>query len=307
MYSEKGCVFMADFVGSKLKNDIVVSKLYTVHYFEFSKTYKFTGERHNFWEIVYADKGEATITADNREFTLHQGEIIFHKPNEWHNICSNGVVAPIIAIVTFECNSKAMSFFENRILKAGQLQKNIISKIVSEYTNAFSTPLNDPLTYKLTRKSDCPIGAQQLLRQYICELLISYLRNPVQDGQKPQIAVNQSNLLLTKLVTYMKDNISQNISIAKLVKFSNSNKTTITNIFNENFGMGAIEYFINLKVETAKQYLRENNYNITQISEILGYSNIHYFSRQFKKVTGMSPTQYSASIQAILPIKAEET
>ena len=105
----------------------------------------------------------------------------------------------------------------------------------------------------------------------------------------------------------MKDNISQNISIAKLVKFSNSNKTTITNIFNENFGMGAIEYFINLKVETAKQYLRENNYNITQISEILGYSNIHYFSRQFKKVTGMSPTQYSASIQAILPIKAEET
>lgn len=297
---------MADYIGSKLKNDIVVSKLYTVHYFEFSKTYKFTGERHDFWEIVYADKGEATITADDRELTLHQGEMVFHKPNEWHNIRSNGVVAPIIAIVTFECNSKAMSFFENRILKVGQLQKGIISKIVSEYTNAFSTPLNDPLTDKLTRKKDCPIGAQQLLRQYICELLISYLRNPVQGSQRTQITVNQESSMLTMLVNYMKDNISKNLSIAELVKYSGSNKTTITNIFNENLGMGAIEYFISLKTEAAKQYLRENNYNITQISEILGYSNIHYFSRQFKKVTGMSPTQYSASIQAILPFKTEE-
>ena len=297
---------MADYIGSKLKNDIVVSKLYTVHYFEFSKTYKFTGERHDFWEIVYADKGEATVTADGRELTLHQGEMVFHKPNEWHNIRSNGVVAPIIAIVTFECNSKAMSFFENRILKVGQLQKGIISKIVSEYTNAFSTPLNDPLTDRLTRKADCPIGAEQLLRQYICELLISYLRNPVQGSQRTQITVNQESSMLTMLVNYMQDNRSNNLSRAELVKYSGSNKTTITNIFNENLGMGAIEYFISLKTEAAKQYLRENNYNITQISEILGYSNIHYFSRQFKKVTGMSPTQYSASIQAILPFKTEE-
>ena len=72
------------------------------------------------------------------------------------------------------------------------------------------------------------------------------------------------------LVNYMKDNISKNLSIAELVKYSGSNKTTITNIFNENLGMGAIEYFISLKTEAAKQYLRENNYNITQISEILG-------------------------------------
>ena len=61
-----------------------------------------------------------------------------------------------------------------------------------------------------------------------------------------------------------------------------------------------MEYFINLKIDLAKKYLREDNYNISQISEILGYSGIHYFSRQFKKATGMSPTEYSTSIKAMV-------
>ncbi len=297
---------MAEYVGSKLKSDIVISKLYTVHYFEFSKDYTFTGERHEFWEFVYVDKGEVTVTADDKEIILRQGEIIFHKPNEWHNIRANGVVAPNIAIVTFECHSKAMEYFENKMFKVGQMQKSAISKIVSEYTNAFSTPLNDPLTDKLSRKLDCPIGSEQLLKQYICELLISYLRNPIPGNQRTQFIVNQSNAMLNMIINYMKDHISENLTIAQLVKYSGSNKTTITNVFNENFGMGAIDYFISLKIDTAKKYLRENNYNVTQISEMLGYSNIHYFSRQFKKLTGMSPTQYSSSIQAILPINRVE-
>lgn len=54
-----------------------------------------------------------------------------------------------------------------------------------------------------------------------------------------------------------------------------------------------------MKIDYAKKYIRENDYNMSQIADILGYESIHYFSRQFKKVTGMSPTEYSKSIKAI--------
>ena len=57
---------------------------------------------------------------------------------------------------------------------------------------------------------------------------------------------------------------------------------------------------INMKIERAKLFLRESTYNITQISDVLGYSGIHYFSRQFKKITGMTPTEYSNSIKAMM-------
>ena len=64
--------------------------------------------------------------------------------------------------------------------------------------------------------------------------------------------------------------------------------------------MGPIEYFISTKIDLAKKLLREDNMNITEIAEFLGYSGIHYFSRQFKKTTGMSPRQYSISIKSLL-------
>ncbi len=45
--------------------------------------------------------------------------------------------------------------------------------------------------------------------------------------------------------------------------------------------------------------IRDEQMNFTQISESLGYSSIHYFSRQFKNITGMTPSEYASSIRAI--------
>lgn len=290
---------MPEFEGSNLKNDIVIGKLYTVHYFEFSSSYRFTGEKHNFWELVYVDKGEISVIADNRTFTLKQGEAFFHKPDQWHSIHANGVIAPNVAIVSFECKSSAMGFFCDRVLKVGQTEKKIISRIILEYTNAFSTPLNDLYTNKLTRKEGGPIGAEQLLKNYLCELLISFMRSTNSESQYTMISVNNSEVTVNLLITYMQENINTSISVEQLVKHSGLNRTGINNLFKRNFNMGVIEYFINMKIDAAKKYLRENNFNVTQISEILGYSNVHYFSRQFKKITGMSPIEYSASIKAL--------
>lgn len=289
---------MAEYMGSYLTDEIVIEKLYTVHYFEYPKHFRFTGERHDFWELVYIDKGESLITAENQDILLHQGSIIFHKPNEWHNMSTGNFIANV-AIVTFDCNSAAMSFFEDKILKVGQYQKTIISKIISEYTNAFSSPLNDLYTMQLIKKPSQPIGAEQLIKMYICELLISFLRDSLPDGQLPLISINNSTANLNLLINYMQDNISRGISMEELVKYSGLNRTSITNIFKKSFNMSAIEYFISMKIDMAKKYLREHNHNVTQISEILGYSNVHYFSRQFKKITGMSPIEYSHSIKAM--------
>lgn len=292
---------MAEFIGSVLNDEIVIDKLYTVHYFEYPKHFRFTGERHDFWELVYVDKGEIIATAGSQDLTLHQGNMIFHKPNEWHNMYTDTVVSNV-AIVTFECHSPAVTFFEDKILKVGQFQKTIISKIISEYTNAFSSPLNDLYTTQLIRKSSPTIGSEQLLKLYICELLISFLRDSMPENQHSLISINNSTATLNLLINYMHDNVLKGISMDDLVKYSGLNRTSITNIFKKNFNMSAIEYFINLKVDLAKKYLREHNHNVTQISEILGYSNVHYFSRQFKKTTGMSPIEYSHSIKAMTPV-----
>ena len=49
-------------------------------------------------------------------------------------------------------------------------------------------------------------------------------------------------------------------------------------------------------VEKAKEYLLMDELNATQIANLLGYESIHYFSRQFKNITGFSPTEYRNSL-----------
>jgi len=100
----------------------------------------------------------------------------------------------------------------------------------------------------------------------------------------------------------MMDHIMGNVTIENLMKYSGLNRMGVNRIFKQNYGISPIQYFIKLKIELAKKYLREDNYNISQVSELLGYSSVHYFSLQFKKTTGMSPTEYSTSIKAMSPL-----
>lgn len=288
---------MEKYIGTRLRNEINIGRLYSVHYFEYPTNFKFEGESHDFWEVVYVDKGDICAVADERTFTVTQGNAVFHKPNEWHTLQTSSLSATNVMIFSFESSSPAMDFFKEKILSVGQEQKIIFSKIISEYTNAFQTHSNTPYSKRLHRKQNPVIGAEQLIKQYIAELLISFIRYSHPSLQLSQMSINKESSLCNMIVNYMLDHISVNITIDEIVRYSGSNKTTIAKVFRNNFDMSIMEYFIHMKINTAKKYLREDNYNISQISDLLGYSGIHYFSRQFKKVTGMSPTEYLASIR----------
>ena len=74
---------------------------------------------------------------------------------------------------------------------------------------------------------------------------------------------------------------------------------TVQKIFKEHCNLGIIEYFSMLKINAAKELIRTKQMNLTQVAEHLGYTSIHYFSRQFKKVAGMTPSEYASSIKAM--------
>lgn len=291
---------MDKYIGTRLRSDINIGRLYSVHYFEYPTNFKYEGESHDFWEVVYVDKGDIYVVADDKTFTVTQGNAVFHKPNEWHTLQTSSESATNVAIFSFESSSPAMDFFKEKILSVGQEQKIIFSKIISEYTNAFQAHSNTPYSKRLHRKKNPVIGSEQLIKQYIAELLISFIRYSQPSLQRSQMSINRESSLCNMIVNYMLDHISGNITIDEIVRYSGSNKTTIAKVFRNNFDMSIMEYFIHMKINTAKKYLREDNYNISQISDLLGYSGIHYFSRQFKNITGMSPTEYSASIQAMI-------
>lgn len=288
---------MSEYIGTQMRDEIIIERIYSIHYFEYAKGFAFKGESHDFWEFVYIDKGEATITAGDRDFLLTHGNVVFHKPNEWHNIRSAAPSNSVI--VTFECNSPAMKFFENRIMQVGNIQKKLISKIIAERLNTFEPPLGDPYSMGLVRKENQPVGSEQLIKQYVAELLILLMRSD-DTMQMSSLKSHITDTTFDEIEAYMSKNIHQKLTLHELAAVANISVSSLREIFRTNAACGVTEYFINMKIEAAKIYIRQDNYNITQIAELLGYSGPHYFSRQFRQKTGMSPLQYSKSIKSMV-------
>lgn len=287
-----------NYSGTRLRDEIVISELFTVHYFEFSSNYNFAGESHNFWELVYVDKGEITARADEKNILLKTGDIIFHKPNEFHTITASGDSAPSCAVVSFRAAGAALSCLEGLVFHTGNKQRTLLSQIITDAENAFDTPLSDLYTPKLHRRKNAAVGAEQLLRMHLCELLLSIIRH----DEPPAASSLKRNLdkgLFMEICSFLEESIGKKLSLDDIARAAGISRTALKQLFHDEAGCGACEYFIRLKIDRAKTYIRGDCYNFTQIAELLGYDSIHYFSRQFRKYVNMSPTEYAGSIRAL--------
>lgn len=291
------------FTRLELTENVKINKIITIHYFEYMSDYSFPGEQHDFWEFLCVDKGEVDIIAGDQPYTLKKGEIIFHKPNEFHTVKANGKIAPNLIVVSFECDSPCMKYFENLITHIGEKERNLIGQIIYEAKHCILSPLDDPNTQKMLRKPDAPFGSEQLIKVYL-EMLIIYMIRQMNTGEFSAPAVKcikQKNdaMLYDRVTTYLEEHIREHLTIEIICRDNLIGRSQLQKLFREYHQCGVIDYFSHLKIELAKQLIRENHHNFTQISDFIGYTSIHYFSRQFKKLTGMTPSEYASSIKVL--------
>lgn len=289
-----------------LSQELVIEKIVTVHYYEYMSTFSFPGENHDFWEFLYVDKGEIEVNVDGKRFTLNKGQIIFHKPNEFHGLNANGMTAPNLIVISFYCDSPSMAFFENKVFQINDWERNLLGQTIHEAKNTFCSPLDDPTLKKLERNSSIPFGSEQIIKINLEHLLINLIRrystkqNEVIRTtimQTKTTKMNSNDELLHRILHYMETSVSSHLTIEQICTDHSISRSMLQNLFQKRFQCGAIEYFSKMKIEVAKQYIRETHMNFTQIAEKLSYSSVHYFSRQFKKHSNMTPTEYALSVK----------
>ena len=280
-----------------------IPQIITIHYFEYGKDFMFEGESHDFWEFLCVDKGQVTVTADRNTHILQKGSIIFHKPGQFHSVATNGIIAPNLVVVSFVCNSPAMQFFEDKILHLGEPERCLLATVISEAGDAFLTPLNNPNTCQLSCNPRQRPGAEQLIQLSLEHFLISLYRKGIASAPDMQpaksVKLKQDDETFRRVHAYMEARLSQNLTLDEICRDNLIGTSQLQKLFRSKCGSGIIEYFSHMKIIRAKEMIREQNMNFTQIADALGYTSIHYFSRQFKKITGMTPSEYSLSIQML--------
>nr|WP_150959943.1 AraC family transcriptional regulator [Aneurinibacillus sp. XH2] len=298
---------MKQYPRTVLQQSVVIDRIVSLYYFEFAKDFVFPGEEHDFWEFLYIDKGEVTVRADETLHLLKQGSIIFHKPNEFHSIYANRVVAPNLIVMSFECHSDLMKMFENKIIRLGDEERNLLAEIVREGMNAFHFPFRIPLQ----RRADAPVGSEQLIKLYLETFLLRLLRKEQSRrtiGESVPIPLsstakeNKEAQMVRDIISYLEGRLGSKLSLAEMSETLHMSKTKLKELFKRRTGYSLMEYFGQLRIDRAKSYIREESANFTEIADRLGFSSVHYFSKAFKKTTGMSPTEYAKSVKARVPV-----
>lgn len=287
-----------------LKEELVIDELFSLHYFEYMSSFSYEGERHDFWEFLCVDKGEVEVVADDRHYTLKRGEIIFHKPNEFHTLRANGVIAPNLVVISFACSSPCMSFFQEKLLSINEEEQRLLAQIIQEARQTFDGRLDDPYQEKLLFQSRPPFGGPQLIKAYLELFLIRLYRRYNASVRRTQPAGKlmkrrSDDALYEKIQLYMQEHLKDSLSIEQICKDNLVGRSQLQKLFREQGNDGIINHFSAMKIEAAKQLIRNDGMNFTQISDELGYTSIHYFSRQFKKITGMTPSEYASSIKGM--------
>ena len=135
------------------------------------------------------------------------------------------------------------------------------------------------------------------------------LQDPITENQKEILLKNLQTLgfdfiddkksktiekiknLIVDLVHHKNNDLKVNLS-DYLVENLNQDYSTLSNLFSEVENTTIEKYFISQKIEKVKELLIYNELSLSEIADMLNYSNVAHLSNQFKKITGFTPTSF---------------
>ncbi|QJC51916.1 AraC family transcriptional regulator [Paenibacillus albicereus] len=301
----KGAVAL-EFHPLTLRQELAVEQLVSFHYFEYPKGYLFEGESHDFWELLYVDKGEVEVRADDRLLRLAQGSIVFHKPGEFHTVrVGEEHRPPNLIVVAFVCRSPLMDRLRDRTAALEETERAWLSMLLREGFASFQPPYHDPLVHELRRAPDAPPASEQMLRLSLELLLLSQIRKSGEPQRRTAAHAAQplpaeGSDAMERLQAYIVERLQlgEAPTLDELCRSAHLGRSRLRELTQQHAGTGPTELVRRLRLDAAKSMIRERRYSLTEIADRLGYSSLHYFSRDFKRLTGMAPSEYGRTALA---------
>ncbi len=227
-------------------------------------------------QLLYLAKGLATFHLQDRIYQLQEGNMFIYMPDEpqlYHYELGDH---PDMYWIHF------YESFPYPILEKFGLNKSGIYELSprTEYTLLFEKIIQE-LQLKRT-------DYDSLSNLYCLELLTLFSRNMV----KTNTSENVQNELFETIIQELHKNFQSDISIKEYALIYHMSCCWFIRSFKRYTGVTPQQYITDIRINKAKELLRTSSFNISEISTYIGYHNPLYFSRIFKKITGVSPSAY---------------
>ena len=102
----------------------------------------------------------------------------------------------------------------------------------------------------------------------------------------------RSDKLVEQARAYVDEHYMEKLTLADIADCLNISAGHLSNTFKKLTGSTLSDYIATVKIEHAKELIDTHQYLMYEISDMLGFDNPYYFSKVFKKVTGISPREH---------------
>ena len=281
---------------TKLTKLISVINLYHIYNFWYSPTFTFMGESHEAIELVYIKSGSTVVNTPTYSRILNEGELIIHKPWEFHQIKANNTPCQVFVFSFSMVKNKFINSITGKVYTPTDIDKYYISYIANK--GSILTKDQSPPSDK---QSSLFLSEIQSVKNML-ELLLLNIINQLYDKQPTPapIALEKTieSPIVTQIISRMKTNITEKLSLKDIADISGYSISRLSTLFKKETGKSVINYFIELKIQKACELLGTKKLSIRATSEYLNFDSMQYFSTQFKKVMGIPPSIFIQQLKA---------
>lgn len=237
-------------------------------------------ECYPFWQLFYVSRGEMTVERDGKREAVRAGEIIFRPPGKRSTMHYPDGCELYMCLIDFMSADPELETFGCHPIALDSRERHLLSELIREAA----------LFYKNT-------PTEMLWQEMISTALESFLTRLygrltgvfTSDDDANRRCVSET---VDRINSILEERRFSNISIDELASILCESPNVLMKRYRHEMHESIIEHFLDLKLKSAIQLMLSSDMTFTEIAELLGFTSVGYFSKFFKKRTGLSPTEY---------------
>ena len=230
------------------------------------------------WQLLYVASGKAHFYIKGQDIVVTSGNMVLFQPKQEMHYEYFGKDKPEVYWVHFT---------------GGQVRSILKKYEIPLDTNVFYSGNSPTYGYlfkeMILELQTCRIGYESLLSMYLEQIFVLIQRSRL--DKRPVVSSHlQEEMGIAR--RYFQEHYNEDINIEEYALSRNMSVSYFLKKFKEVTTKSPMQYILGIRINNAVSLLESTDYNVTEISTIIGYDNPLYFSRIFKKQKGVSPSDY---------------
>lgn len=272
------------YIYSPISLPFSISQIFDCSYIKHETPCSFYKAHHNYYELLYVCQGFVSISEQNgNNYKLNTHDIVFLTPNNKgsRHFSLNTSCSYLSCVLDIDISHDTLIL--NQVFSCSVELQSLLWRTIQE-----SLSISQPQK----------LSAFCHIQEVIAELI-----NIKQKESKPAISADTENFQSSRLksiLSYIEAKTTEPLTVEDICHEFFISRSSLQALFKASIGCSPKNYIINLKLEKSKEMILKNQYTISEISYLLGFSSIHYFSRLFKKYFDISPSQFANSVEPVV-------